>query len=340
MNINTERARAKRRPEDDPLTALRLRLLTNGYTPLPNYDKVCRKWNWPRLVVNAAAIVSWKGSRSLRLQATGLRVENGLCVVDVDSTDPRLTKGLRADLARVNAAVATQALERHGGAGGKFALFCRREEAEAEAYYRIQGRKWVRPEDIDEPTEDRAEHRLEVFAGTKGGRQFGAFGPHSHDDAGRVLRTYHWPGRSPADVPLADLPLLTKKEVFVLCDAFDARAGRLGYVPVPCTTRGETVPRFVYDLTDEMDFDGDSLADLPDLYHAAQCRYGFSNRITSGFLGHGTNPTKCILGWSKLHDCVCVHNFETGITHLPAACAPPPDLETLFAQLRAVGVAS
>ena len=33
-------------------------------------------------------------------------------------------------------------------------------------------------EDIDKPTEERAEHRLEVFAGAKGGRQFGAFGPH------------------------------------------------------------------------------------------------------------------------------------------------------------------
>ena len=48
----------------DPLTALRLRLLANGYTPLPNYDKVCREPNWPRLVVNAAAILSWKGSRA------------------------------------------------------------------------------------------------------------------------------------------------------------------------------------------------------------------------------------------------------------------------------------
>ena len=183
----------RRPPEEDPLTALRLRLLTNGYTPLPNFNKVCREWNWPRLVVDAAVIVSWKGSRSLRLQATGLRVENGLCVPDVDSTDLRLTKGFRADLAGINPAVATQALERHGGAGGKFALFCRREEAEA--YYRIQSRKWVREEDINKPTEERAEHRLEVFAGTKGGRQFGAFGPHSHDDAGRTLRTLGRTGR-------------------------------------------------------------------------------------------------------------------------------------------------
>ena len=56
--------------------------------------------------------------------------------------------------------------------------------------------------------------------------------------------------------------------------------------------------------------------------------------------GTARNPTKCIVGWSGLHNCACVHDFETGITHLPAACAPPADLETLFAQLRAAGVAA
>jgi hypothetical protein len=323
MQINTGQ---RRPPEENPLTALRLRLLANGYTPLPNYDKVCREWNWPRLVVDAAAIVSWKGSRSLRRQATGLRVENGLCVLDVDSTDLRLTKGFRADLAGSNPAVATQALERHGGAGGKFALFCRREEEEEEeAYYRIQSRKWVRPENIDKPTEERAEHRLEVFADTKGGRQFGAFGPHSHDADGKVVREYRWPDRSPADVPLAELPLLTKAEVFALTSAFDARATALGYIAVPHTTRGETVPRFVYDLTDTMDFDGYGLDELESVLAVSRCRPGDSARISSDFLGHGTNPTKCIIGFSGLHNSVCVHDFETGITHLPADRKPIED---------------
>jgi hypothetical protein len=340
VNVNPRRPLAKQRPEDDPLTALRLRLLANGFTPLPNYDKVCLEWNWPRLVVDAAKIISWKGSRARKRLATGLRVENGLCVPDVDSTDPRLLEGFRADLADVNPAVSTQALERHGGAGGKFALFCRRPEDAAiqgiisledfykrptEAYYRIQSRKWVRPEDLDKATEERAEHRLEVFAGAKGGRQFGAFGPHSHDAAGQVLREYRWLGRSPADVPLKELPVLTKVEVFTLVDAFDDRAAALGYVPVPHTTQGETVPSFVYDLTYEMDFDGNSLDELATLYYAARNSDKFSNRISSRFLGHGTNPNKCIVGWSGRHDCVCVHNFETGITHLPADHKPIED---------------
>ena len=210
------------------MTALRLRLLANGYTPLPNFDKVCLEWNWPRLVVDAAEIVSWKGSRSLRRQATGLRVENGLCVADVDSTDPRLTEGFRADLAR-----STRRSPRRGWnarAGPAASSRCSAGGRRRRRIYRIQGRKWVRAEDLDKPTEERAEHRLEVFAGTKGGRQFGAFGPHTHDDAGRVLREYHWPGRSPVDVALEELPVLTKAEVFVLVDAFDARAGALGYV--------------------------------------------------------------------------------------------------------------
>jgi len=299
QQINPKPARAKlRAPEDDPLTALRLRLLAHGYTPLPNFDKVCREWNWPRLKVDAQEIVSWKGSRSLRRQATGLRVENGLCVADLDSTDPKLIEGFRADLAKLNPTAATDGLERQGGAGGKFALFCRRPKEEA--FYRIQSRKWVLPGDLDKPTEERAEHRLEVFAGAKGGRQFGAFGPHSHDAQGRVLREYRWPGRSPLEVPFAALPVLMRAEVFDLTDAFDRRATALGYVAVPHTTQGETVPRFVYDLVDTMDFDGNSLDELDSVLAAARCRSEYTARISSNFLGHGTNPTKCIVGWSNL----------------------------------------
>ena len=42
----------------DPLTALRLRLLANGYTPLPNRDKICLQWDWPRLRVTEVVIIS------------------------------------------------------------------------------------------------------------------------------------------------------------------------------------------------------------------------------------------------------------------------------------------
>src|SRR4051794_36456128 len=91
---------------EDPLTALRLQLLANGYVPIPNRDKVPGFKGWSRITVNEATIRSWKGSRALRRLATGLRVESELCVIDVDSNDPRLANGVREDLSSIAPEVA------------------------------------------------------------------------------------------------------------------------------------------------------------------------------------------------------------------------------------------
>jgi hypothetical protein len=48
-------------------------------------------------------------------------------------------------------------------------------------------------------------------------------------------------------------------------------------------------------------------------------------RVTSSFLGHGTNPKKCIVGYARRSRCVCIHNFETGQTHMPANHKPVED---------------
>lgn len=312
----------------DELTALRLKLFENGYVPIPNRDKVPAIKGWQDLVVDEGEILSWKGSRASRRLATGLRIEGGLCAIDVDTSNPVLAKQFREDLARIAPEVAAQGLERHG-APVKFALFVRREEADI--FYRRQSRRWVRPEDADKEREEREDHLVEIFGGGKRvGRQFGCFGPHSHDDQGNVLREYRWPGRSPVDVPLSDLPILEKAQSFALIEAFDQRATPLGYVPVKTSQRGETVPKFLYDLTAEMRFDtndgdvGVRLADLEDALFAAS-HHGIDLRVSSSFLGHGTNLTKCHVGWSNALKCITVHDYETAITHLPADRKPIED---------------
>ena len=66
----------------DQIMELRLRLLENGYTPLPNLDKrICYK-GWPKVKVTKERIQQWKRMR--KYQATGIRLENGLAVVDLD----------------------------------------------------------------------------------------------------------------------------------------------------------------------------------------------------------------------------------------------------------------
>ena len=68
------------------------------------------------------------------------------------------------------------------------------------------------------------------------------------------------------------------------------------------------------------------LGELEDALCAAQ-HEGRELRVTSSFLGHGTNATKCIVGRTKrrCHPCIYIHDFETGLTHMPANHKPFED---------------
>ena len=68
------------------------------------------------------------------------------------------------------------------------------------------------------------------------------------------------------------------------------------------------------------------LGELEDALCAAQ-HEGRELRVTSSFLGHGTNATKCIVGRTKRRrrPCIYIHDFETGLTHMPAAHKPFED---------------
>ena len=157
-----------------------------------------------------------------------------------------------------------------------------------------------------------------------------SFGPHSHDEHGHVIHEYRWPGRSPADVPLADLPVVGKTQLFALVDDFDARAEACGYVALEHSRSGETFPNSCStsprrcastpSMASGVDPPGAS-----DGYHYAQHRSGIDYRVSSSFLGHGANLTKCHVGWSGYRDCITVHDYETGITHLPADRKPVED---------------
>ena len=80
--------------------------------------------------------------------------------------------------------------------------------------------------------------------------------------------------------------------------------------------------RVVYDLTDDMVFESgyDPYHGLEELAEACVVaeHEGYKLRVTSSFLGHGTNATKCIVGYSKGGRYVFVHDFETELTHKPA----------------------
>ena len=70
----------------EALETLRRTLLANGYSPIPNRDKRTFHKGWPNVEITDEVIGEWS-RRSLRDSATGLRVENGLMVIDLDIND-------------------------------------------------------------------------------------------------------------------------------------------------------------------------------------------------------------------------------------------------------------
>lgn len=228
----------------DDLAALRMTLLANGYSPIPNRDKATYTKEWPTLVIDAASIDSWS-RRKRRDTATGIRVENGLCVVDADVDDAAVMAKFETWLdgfcekRRIDYPLVRR------GKGAKGAFFFRVDET----FARITSLGWIRPG----TTADDGVHRLEVFGGGSP-RQFGSFGPHTLAPAGGTLISYRWEGPSPTDIPLRELPLLTKADVFTMVDEMDRILLDAGWIQFEKSTRGEGSSATEYDLDPAMEF--------------------------------------------------------------------------------------
>jgi hypothetical protein len=167
-------------------------------------------------------------------------------------------------------------------------------------------------------------------------RQFAVDGPRERNRNGEVTSFYRFDGgASPANTPRETLPVLPKAAFDTACDLFDGITAAAGLVVVKGSKQQGAGA--VYDLTNNMVFESENeryrLDELEDAYFAAQ-HEGGQLRLTSSFLGHGSNPTKCIVGWSKGRRCITVHDFETGLTHMPADRAPSAQFE-FFSQLLA-----
>src|SRR5262249_3756033 len=113
------------------------------------------------------------------------------------------------------------------------------------------------------------------------------------------------------------------------CNLFDeiAAAAGLAAAKAETTKQGNGATRVVYDLTDDMMFESGydtyrGLEELIDAYVAAK-HEGCQLRVTSSFLGHGTNARKCIVGYSEGGRYVFIHDFEPELTHKPANRASP-----------------
>jgi hypothetical protein len=282
-------------------------LVSNGYVPLPNRDKACLLPKWPVIEVTEAQAKLW--ARQLRWPAIGLRIEPPLLVIDADVPDPDIANAVRAVMPSV---VLDRALERQGSPP-KTAFFLRMSE-EDELFREAHTRRYTFA-GAPKPA-----FAVQAFAGGGGGAQFGAFGPHSHDEHGAVLKTYSWVGgRSPATVPIWDLPVLTRAEVFGLLDAADkVLAGWPGLVVDTTTKAGEHFYAQDYDLTDDMTFvDADGVEyTLEELEQAAKALKELKQpemRVTGSFTGDLTSSgsARCKVHWNKRSG-LSIVDFKTG----------------------------
>jgi hypothetical protein len=299
-------------------TAFRLAMLANGYQPLLNNCKRPIEKGWPKRCVDEAEILSWDRSALL---STGMRIDGDLAVIDVDAPDAGLVDALASALGKSFPELFARGLVRHAG-GPKEAWIARVEEP----FHHLPSRRWTRDGTVT--------HHVECF-GARGTRQFGVHGPHARDEQGKIIDVYEFAGgASPANTPRAALPVLPKAAYAAACNLFDEVAQAAGLTVVKQVRQGGSGDTgVIYDLTDAMLFANESgtyrLDELDAARSAAQ-HEGRDFRVTSSFLGCGTNPTKCIVGYARRSRCVYVHDFETGLTHMPAVRAPSARFEFLM----------
>src|SRR5262249_25847314 len=295
-------------------TQFRLAMLDNGYWPLLNACKRPIEKNWQKKRPDRAEVLSWDRST---FASTGMKIDGDLAVIDADIREPALIDALAEALGKRHPELFTRGLVRHAGEV-KEAWFARTETP----FRRLYSQKWCRGDPADPAT---ITHRVECF-GSRATPQFGVDGPHTRE-TGAVIRAYSFAGgASPANTPRDLLPVLPKAAFAAACDLFDEIAAAAGLIAVK-TEPANGAARAVYDLTDDMVFENgsDSYRGLEELTNAAIAANNESHdlRGTSSFLGHGTNASKCIVGYSRGGRYVFIHDFETELTHKPAKRAPP-----------------
>lgn len=294
---------------------LRLQLLANGYSPIRNRDKRTFMEDWPRVRITPEEIGSW--TRRTRDRATGLRVENGLAVIDIDIDDGDAVAVVANAIFDAVPELATAPhLPVRYGRGAKEAWFLRSEEP----FSRMTTRAWLAPG----TTVDDGAHRVEVFGGASP-RQFGAFGPHTVTDAGEVLVEYQWadPADTPATVPLRALCEVPKASLSRAVDAAEAALAQLGWAPVQNTSAGENEPTRVYDLQDTMTFDlqDGRTVSLDELRRIVAD--GETTRCSASWLEGpmAVNRSRCLVHLTRSGH-VAIWETAAGVTHIEAAGAP------------------
>jgi hypothetical protein len=317
------------------VTVWRLAAHTNGWPVLPNRDKLCVLKGWPE-VVATKELITGRWARMRAYKATGMRIADGSAAIDADINHPIAEKIRAAMMAKIESwGVDPTKLLIRRGKGSKIALFCQTEEI----FSRLHSRRWRAPG--AGPDDDT--HQIEIFGGGSP-RQFGVHGPHSHNDNGSVAVEYRWEGPSPAEVPLKDLPVLTKAQFYELVDLVDQMLREAGFEPVARSTKGESEAGTVSDLGDYRDKvfdlqDRRQMLSLADLKHVRATEDGEIRCSASWLEGpEAKNTSRCIVGMT--HDGrLTIWESASGVTHMEADIVDTRDWAAAVEKIKAQATA-
>lgn len=310
------------------LFGARKQLVALGYKILPNKGKIpaIKGWNTPDFVAQEL-IDGYRGMTALeRIESwnkrfdapsTGVRIEDGLGVIDIDVDNP-LVDRLLEEICIIAPKVGNCAPTRFGGGQHKMALFVR---IEGEKFVRVASKKFDG-------------FCVEIFGGAplKNGncsRQFGVMGPHSYNEDGTVRAEYIWSDTT-SDIfqtPVAALPAISKAMALDICRAFEELAQEAGWkAEVKETTEYKDV---AYDIDETTRFTTNrggfdlSYTELCEAY----AMYGGELRCSTSFMaGRGnTRDDHCSIGDQNRHRCVAVYVHGDAVLHFPknAATAAP-----------------
>lgn len=300
-------------------TAIRHRLLANGYTPIASAGKAGLPKKWQDLVVNEAQIDRWDRRNSFTSMAgeratTSVRIDGDLFVIDSDVRHGPAADAVEEVLWRHAPEFMELCLRRSSGSR-KVALFGRIDGV------KIRARHTASFTNPDHPDEG---ERVEFFgAGTS--RHFVVFGPYVEKDGSIGKREYVFDeGGSMLDVALADLPVFPADKLAQVIDECEA-ALALHMDRVPNTSKGVDEQRQLYDLEPDALWrlsDGRTIA-LKDVETEVQASAATGDELR-GFanLWDGASRTpnrvKATIGFTGL----VLVDFKTGASHRWASRRP------------------
>ena len=303
-------------------TEIRRRFLENGYTPLPSVGKQCFLKNWPNVVVDEATIASWARKHS-RWQDTGIRVQDGLCVIDFDVDHREMMDEIARRCEEAKPGL-SRALIRYGK-GFKEAWFVRT----SEAFGRIHTRRWLAPgADLDKD----GTHVVEIFGGASP-RFFGSAGAHTREPDGSVKIAYEWQewngDGSPLTHQLTSLPEFDKADFFLIVDIAEQCMLEAGWTFVVKTQKGESEATKVFDLVEDMLFETNA-GEVDVTFAALRARAVAGEeglRVSASFIepGAGHSLTRGLVGRTHSGD-ISIHDTATDITHFAKDKAPTTEV--------------